>query len=122
MGSWLDFEHGWGFDCRDSGDTASRTFCAWLVDHSPYEFAVHLPMSMLECYGYRFPIPRDQWANWRSDINLWADNRKLLLEIDFASIKGETGAIRLSSFADDVYDSTAELPPLTHLPEPSPVE
>ena len=122
VGSWLDFEQGWGFECRDSGDAASHALCAWLVDHSPYEFAHHLPMSMLECYGYRFPLPRDQWAKWRSDIVLWPDSRQLVLEIDFASVEGETGAIRLSSFAEDVYDSTAELPPLAKLSEPSSAE
>jgi hypothetical protein len=122
VGSWLDLKNGWGFECRSSGDAVAKGFCSWLVEHSPSEFSTYLPIGILECHGYRFPKPYDSWAHWRSEIEIWRDGREAMLEVNFPDIEGQPGAIRLSTFADNVFDSDAGLPPLGPAPseqEPS---
>jgi hypothetical protein len=112
VGRWLDLKNGWGFNCLSSGDEGAKKLCSWLVDHSPSEFSTYLPIGILECYGYQFPKPYDEWANWRSDIQLSGYKRQLLLEVNFLGFEGESGAIRLSAFADNVFNATAPLPPM----------
>jgi hypothetical protein len=111
IGGWLDFDHGWGFRCRHSPDAASSQLCNWLVHHTSYEFSQSSPKRILSCFGYRFPR-MSMWGEWKSDIDILDHQRWLKLEIDFATLKGETGAIRLSSFAKDRDDALVEMPSL----------
>ena len=115
VGSWLDFDHGWGLKCNHSPDPASAQLCGWLMHHTSYEFADQAPKRILTCYGYRFPR-NSEWGHWKSDIDILNHDRWLQLEIDFATLKGEEGAIRLSSFAPNKDDALVELPPLAPLP------
>ena len=111
IGSWMDFDHGWGLGCRHSPDRASSNLCEWLTRHTSYEFSQLAPEHLLTCYGYKF-LPNNHWGNWKSDIDLFDDDRWLKLEIDFATLNGETGAVRISSFAKDQEDALVELPSL----------
>jgi hypothetical protein len=108
----MDFESGFGKQCRSSPDAASRRLCQWLIQNSSTEFAGRLPQRILTCYGYRFPAAA-QWGNWRSDVSLLSRDRWLLLEIDLFTMRRQTGALRLSSFAAGQDDATVEMPPLT---------
>jgi hypothetical protein len=113
-GHWMDFDRGFGLKCKSSPDSAARELCGWLIDHTSTEFPTNLPMRILTCYGHRFPKSSD-WSGWKSDISLFADDRELLLEIDLLTMRNETGAIRLSSFAPGKDDALAEMSPLMEL-------
>lgn len=115
-GKWMSGE-GWGWECRNSDDDASRAFCGWLVENTPYEFGHYLLFNILECHGYRFPKPRPQWSGWRSDIDFWGRDGLTLLEIDLHTpSETESGMFRLSVF-DKRFDPTlAPLPDLQPLP------
>jgi hypothetical protein len=116
VGFWMDFEKGFGKRCRSSPDAASRRLCEWLIENSSTEFAGRLPQRILTCYGHRFP--HAEWRSWRSDVSMLRRDRWLLLEIDLFTMKNQTGAIRLSSFAEDQDEHTVEMPPLAELAEP----
>lgn len=111
-GFWMDFDNGFGKQCRSSPVDASRELCQWLIENSSAEFPSALAIRVLECYGYRFPA-LSRWRGWRSDVPILNRERWLLLEIDFFTLSGQAGAIRLSSFADSEDDATVELPPLS---------
>lgn len=111
-GHWMDFDKGFGRECRSSQDHASRRFCGWLSKNTSTEFATRLPIRILTCFGYRFP-PHSDWSGWKSDVSLLSDDRWLLLEIDFVSFQNDTGAVRLSSFAKDEDEATVEMPALS---------
>jgi len=112
-GAWLV---NWGFTCLHSPDGASVALCQWLMDKNvSFEFRSLLPQRILTCYGYRFPKAAN-WSDWKSTIALWQDDDLMTLEIDFADLDRDEGAVRLSAFAPDKDDSGAELPPLMALP------
>ena len=120
-GHWLDFDRGFGFACKNSGEPEAKALCRWLTDHTNYEFATVLPMQILECGGYRFPHPYPDWAGWKSAIQLSHQGMRGMLEVDFADLENETGAIRYSIVAPEHYDD--ELPPLTAMPQlPTPTK
>jgi hypothetical protein len=114
-GTWLS-ESGWGVGCLHSPDAASIKLCDWLIQHMSYEFGVRRTMSMLECYGYA--LPRDaSWGDWKADISILGDDlRWIKLEVDFATLKGEPGAFRFSSFDTDLDDALVEMPPIQPMP------
>lgn len=110
VGSWLDFDNGFGKTCIHSEDVASRQLCGWLLENSSTEFPQMLPIGILECYGYSFPSPRPSWAGWRASVELTTD-RWLTLDIDFTRWEGETGAIRLRAY-DEAETPWEDMPPL----------
>lgn len=112
-GHWLDFDRGFGLSCRSSGEPEANALCNWLPEHTSFEFSSVLPMRILECHGYKFPRPFPSWGEWKSEMTV---GERGLLEINFADLKGETGAIRFSTFAPNHDDATDELPPLTAMP------
>jgi len=115
-GHWMDFDKGFGKECRSSPDSASKQFCSWLTQNSSTEFPTYLPIRMLGCLGYRFPTGAgNEWSGWKSDVSTLSKDRWLLLEVDLLTFKNDAGAIRLSSFAADKDQWTVEMPPLSEL-------
>jgi hypothetical protein len=113
-GAWLDFDGGWGPQCRHSSDPASVAFCTWLVDHTSMEFPDRLPRAILICHGYRFP-DRSYWNNWKAEITLFRGDQLINLEIDQTGHRTDQrldGAIRLSAFANGKDAATQPLPPI----------
>lgn len=104
-----------GFGCRHSPDAASAWLCQWLLHNTSFEFGVDGVKRMLTCYGYRFP-PFSDWSGWKSDIDILDRDRWIKLEVNFADMAGEAGAIRLSSFDKDKDDALVELPPMVPFP------
>jgi len=116
-GHWLDFEKGFGLECRASPDIASTALCAWLRENTSFEFAGMLPRRILTCFGYVFPREHQQ-VNWRSDVTVLSEDRWLVLEIDFFTMRNDTGAIRLSSFAAGQDETTVEMDSLVDSDSP----
>ncbi len=115
VGFWMDFDRGFGKACVHSEDKESRDLCSWLIKNSSTEFPTYLPFSILECYGYDFPRPYPDWAQWKSQIDILS-KRWLTLDVDFTGWETETGAIRLGVYGDE--DSPWEdRPPLAPLPD-----
>ena len=115
-GQWLDLEKGWGLTCVSSPDPAAREFCNWLPRNTSYEFPEVFPISILRCHGFVLPKASD-WRSWKSEIDLWhAEDRKHELIIDFATLEGETGAVRYLSVGEDAGDIEIEERPLTAMP------
>ena len=110
-GDWAGPKDLWAVACKQASDEASKQFCSYLIDNSSREFSAILPMRILTCYGYQFPHYRS-WSNWHSDIELWEDERLMLLEVRFAGIDSAEHAIRLSVFDDSIDETIAELPPI----------
>ena len=116
VGAWLDFEKGWGLECRHSPDKLSADVCEWLLHNTSFEFAEILPKQILRCHGYGFPPGDRSWADWKSDIDMLSDRRRLTLEIDYLTLRpSETGAIRLSASELDRGAALVELPALRPL-------
>ncbi|MGI9170766.1 MAG: hypothetical protein ACR2FH_11450 [Caulobacteraceae bacterium] len=113
LGRWLDFDRGWGLECRHSPDEPSKALCAWLVDgHTDFEFHDRLPRAILICHGYRFP-DLSYWDDWKSAIRLSSRaNRSVLLEIDQTAHKAADIAIRLSVVPEPSRSADQPLPPL----------
>lgn len=122
VGFWLDFDRGFGKTCVHTQDTESGDLCTWLLKHSSTEFPDTLPFGILECYGYSFRAEAStSWSQWKAQISITVEIvtdrfRTVALDVDFTGWKSETGAIRLSVYADE--DSPWEdRPPLAPLPD-----
>ena len=104
-GSWLNFDTGWGITCIHSSDDAAADFCEWLPRQVSYEFADSFPRRLLACHGFNVP----QMQEWKSRVELWdGEDRFHYLLIDFATLEGETGAVRYVSVSDDATDPEIE--------------
>jgi hypothetical protein len=112
LGTWLDFDNGFGLKCDSSRDGASLRFCGWLETNTSIEFPTRLPTSILKCAGYRVRTPL-HWGNWTRDFSPHEGKRRMLLEVHLVSSKYETGALRLSSFAAGKNATIVPMPAVT---------
>ena len=105
VGLWLDFDHGFGKQCRDGNTIPGKALCAWLPDHTSTEFPETVPMNILRCYGWKIPAYANDWnvrvGSFQIDTDengsqLGNSDRYLRLEIDMQPRKVGHTAIRLS--------------------------
>jgi hypothetical protein len=112
LGAWMDFDHGWKLECRDTGDDPGKKLCGWLTANTSFEFASYLPLRILECHGFRFPHPFPQIGFGHTEITLWDKEREVLLQIDFRERKAEDFAVRLTLFRPHHDEATDSLKPV----------
>ena len=105
IGAWMDFDNGFGKQCRYGGTAPGKALCTWLPEHTSTEFPANLPMGILRCYGWVIPEYANFWHVQKGSFEINTDakgnrlddsDRYLELEIDMRARKKAHTAIRLS--------------------------
>jgi hypothetical protein len=105
IGYWLDFDKGFGTQCRDGSTAPGKALCAWLPQNTSVEFPEELPMNILRCYGWKIPGYASDWYVRTGSFEIDTDehgneqensDRYLRLEINMEPRKPGHTAIRLS--------------------------
>jgi hypothetical protein len=121
---WVEFH--WGFDkdalwswgCRHSVHQVSGETCSWLAGHTNQEFAMILPQSIMECYGYRLPkFASYDWNDIVGTIKLrGAGERRLILELNYRDLPNGEVAMRLAVEGSGVEYEPDQLPSILPMP------
>ncbi len=122
IGGWLTPNMEWGCE-RKKADARSVALCSYLMDHTSLEFRSLLPLSVLRCYGYKFPkFVSYDWGNWTSNIKLHGEkqDRTLAMEVDLSRRSAPNGAVRISVTPENPGKDDVDLAPLgTDAPKPA---
>jgi len=111
LGRWLDFDKGWGFGCRHSDGVDSRNLCSWLKNNTSFEFPNVLPLKILKCHG-TVVGKHTEVDLGKSEFDIWDDDRRFNLMIDFTDFEKQTGAIRYIVVSDEAVDTDIEYKPI----------
>lgn len=113
VGLWMDLDNGWHLSCADSGSDAGKKLCGWLIQHTSFEFPDHFPIGILECHGFKFPIPHPISDKWIETLSLFPEQgeQHMKLEIALGGHKGDN-AVRYSVFLGPTAEQKNPLPPL----------
>lgn len=117
IGGWLDLEHGWHLECRNTPDAAAKALCGWLPDNTSFEFPNSLPRRILECtQGIRLQQDNTEIDFEFATASIYTPDRYVRLVIDFRTREKPDRAIQLTAFESGPRgghdEATDNVPPL----------
>lgn len=117
IGTWMDLEHGWHLECRDTPDAAAKALCGWLPKNMSFEFPNLLPQRILECtHGIRLRQEHVEIDFVFATASIYTPDRYVRLVIDFREREKPDMAIQLTAFETGPTgghdEATDNVPPL----------